>query len=115
MHSLSPLFGIRPISIDGLFASDGFSPNPMLDVRGLLTRCELILGVDVMSGREFIVHGREALKEVIRTGRSREMMTLRVELDADTGELGRLLAVLQVVKGRHDDEQADGPGDPPGT
>jgi hypothetical protein len=56
-----------PIPIQALFAADGTSPNPAVDYRPLLGRADLIFGVDVMTGDEFLVYGRAAIEDVVRT------------------------------------------------
>jgi hypothetical protein len=92
----------RTVSIHALFSSDGINPNPESDPRGMLNGADLIFGVDAMSRREFLVYGRDGLKEVVTSGRARYMSVVRVELDQDTTELELLLALVPVIKGKDD-------------
>src|SRR5262249_38520381 len=93
---------IPTVSIHALFAADGINPNPEFDPRPALAAVEVILGVDVMTGREFLVYGRDALERVVRSGRPMPMRVLKVGLDQETDELERLIALVLITKGRHD-------------
>jgi hypothetical protein len=93
---------IPTVSIHALFAADSINPNPELDPRPALAAVEVILGVDVMTGREFLVYGRDALERIVRSRRPTPMRMLKVELDQETNELERLLALVRLTKG-HDD------------
>jgi hypothetical protein len=97
----------KTIPIDALFDSSGVKLNPDCDPRPALQQAQLILGVDVTTGREFLVYGRKTLEKIIRTGKGRQVRTLKVSLDQETDELERLLALVTVVKGRHDYEESN--------
>jgi hypothetical protein len=88
--------------IDALFAPGGINLNPEVEFREWLTEAEVIIGIDVMSRHRFLVYGRDALEEVVRSGEPREMDVFAVELDRETDELERLCALAEVVKGRCD-------------
>jgi hypothetical protein len=92
----------RIIPFEALFAADGINPNPECDPRPELHRADVILGVDVMSGREFLVYGRKALEEIVATGETREHAVVRIGIDQETDQLEKLSALVQVVKGSHD-------------
>jgi hypothetical protein len=96
--------GIDPIPINAFFASDGINPNPEFNARLALTSADLIFGVDVMSRHEFLVYGRDALDRIARTGVEEDLRVLAIELDQDEGsdELEQLIALVEVVKGKHD-------------
>jgi hypothetical protein len=72
--------------------------DPLPALRGALA----IIGVDVMSGHRFVVFGRKILRRIARTGRPARVPVLWIGLDQDTDELEKLLALVTVVKGRHD-------------
>ena len=93
------------IPINALF--DGNGPNLSADPRGTLRKAQLIFGVDVMTRNRFLVYGRPDLERIVSTGQKMEMVMAAVELDEETDELEKLLALVQVVKGRHDYEQED--------
>ena len=90
------------ISIDALFDESGTGPNLSADPRPELHAADLIFGVDRMSGRKFLVYGADALRNVIKTGESESFYVLRIELDQETDDLERLIALMEVVKGKHD-------------
>jgi len=70
--------------------------------RELIASADAILGVDVDSGHEFVVYGREFLKGVAAGGEPEPARLLRIELDLDTDDLERLVALVTVLRGRHD-------------
>jgi hypothetical protein len=90
------------VPIAALFASDGINPNPQSDPRGALHAAELIIGMDVMSGHQFLLYGREALERIASTGEAEGLRTLLIALDQPTDELERAIALMQTVKGRCD-------------
>ena len=92
------------ISIHALFHTDGINPNESgpIDPRRIMDSADVIIAVDVMSRRESLVFGRQVLASIVRENIARGVRVLRVELDMDTDELERLLALTLVVKGSHD-------------
>jgi hypothetical protein len=68
--------------------------------RRLIEGADVIIGRDVMSQREFVVFGRNALRRTA-TGQQ-EAHGLVVLLDQDTDELEYLCAACQTLKGRHE-------------
>ena len=95
------------ISIDGLFDKTGIGPNTDTDppVGQVIKEAELIFGRDVMSERLFLVYGADALKEILDKREARDMTEIIIELDQETGELERLCALVQTIKGHHDYER----------
>ena len=90
------------VSIDALFASDEYSPNIEIDAAGVLGRSQVILGRDTMTERQFLVYGRGALESVVASGEPQALDVLTVELDEQTLELEKLIALVEVVKGHTD-------------
>lgn len=66
--------------------------------RHLLDEADEVVGRDIMSERQFLVYGREALQRVV-DGHEPPRSLLYVTLDQDADELG---AACQVIKGRHE-------------
>ncbi len=92
-----------PIPINALFDESGVRPNPSgVDYRPMLHQAEVIFGVDHMSGRQFLVYGRALLESIVESGVTRSLYTLRIGIDQETKELEQLLALMQVIKGKHD-------------
>ena len=79
-------------------------PDPNPAMFPTLTEADLIFGVDVSTGSQFLVFGRELLQTIARGGMIRAVKGIVVEIDQDKpyGELERLCALVQVIKG-HDD------------
>jgi len=94
------------IPIHALFAEDNINPNEEweIDPRQLVDSADVVLAVDVMTGNKALVYGRSALEEIAQSGKGRKLEVLEVELDMETDELERLLALMRVMKG-HDDYQ----------
>jgi hypothetical protein len=90
------------IPIDALFGETVAEPNPANDPRPMLQAADVILGHDWMSGREFLIFGRDVLASVTKSGVSKQLSTLRVGLDQETDELEKLIALVWNIKGRID-------------
>lgn len=93
------------IPINALFAADkedSFAPNPESDPRQMMHGAELIVGVNVMDQREFLVYGRATLERIAASSHPQPVKIVKIGLDCETDELEKLLALVRVVKG-HDD------------
>lgn len=93
------------IPINALFQESEqskFGVNPEFDARQLLKDADMILGVNVMNGHEFIAYGRDVLKEIVKSREARDVKVVHIGIDQETDELEQLLALVQVVKGHHD-------------
>jgi hypothetical protein len=84
------------VSIHTLFDETDAGPNLDADfnIHEFIETADVILGVDVESGHEFVVYGSGGDPDGRRV--------VRVELDQDTDELERLCALVEVRRGRHD-------------
>jgi hypothetical protein len=106
---MEPHFEGPIVPIDALFGLHGLEPNVDADPEPMVRSADIITGVDVMSGHEFLVYGRQTL-ERIATGTADEVVNVpRIALDQETGELESLVAVVKYVKGRHDYPSYQGP------
>src|SRR5262245_44069549 len=72
------------------------------DPRGLLNSADIILAVDIDSEHEALVYGRDLLEQISKTGNESDAAILRIEVDMNTEDLERLVALVRVVKGRDD-------------
>lgn len=90
------------IPIHALFGRDISEPNPDPAPRASLMTADVVLGRDLDSGHEFLVYGRPALDAMARSGRAARVRCLVVELDMQTLELEALVALVTVLRGRHD-------------
>lgn len=90
------------IPLEAVFAANCPNLNPECDPRPLLDKADVIFGVDVMSGHEFVVYGRKALEEIVTTGEARQLAVVRIGIDQETDELEKLLALVSLVKGSFD-------------
>jgi hypothetical protein len=98
---MSKLHGVPRIPIHALFGT-GFNANPDIDPRGIIDRADVIFGIDLMTGNEFLVYGRDLLKKIDDREAAPTIAVVAVELDQDTNEALILLALCVIVKGRHD-------------
>ena len=71
---------------------------------------EVIIGIDRVTQKEFLIYGRERLQEISRTAEARGVNFLQIEFDQRTDDLEKLLALVQFVKGRHDYMPGVSPG-----
>ncbi|MBI3840174.1 MAG: hypothetical protein HY288_19810 [Planctomycetia bacterium] len=85
------------IPIEALFA-ERLSTGP----RAALAKAEVIIGVDVPSQRQFTLFGTPALEESVQIGKRQALRTVRIEFNAQTGDLDKLVALIQLIKGRRD-------------
>jgi hypothetical protein len=92
---------IPVIPIEALF-DESLGPNLSSDPRLALHKANVIIGVDVMNQREFLVYGRNTLKRIVASGVAELVPVLRIGLDQDSDELEKLLALVQIIKGQHD-------------
>ena len=96
---------VPTISLNDLLAAESReagaeSPDP----RELLRSAEVILGQDITSGRQFIVYGRETVEEIAagQSGAARHVAIVAVELEHQTDDLNKLLALVESLKGYRD-------------
>lgn len=94
------------LPIHALFAEDDIGPNESLAPHpaDVVASADVVLAQDVMTGRQALVYGRSVLEAIAASRQADELAVLVVELDMDTDELERLIALVRVVKG-HDDYQ----------
>lgn len=92
------------LPIHALFAQDNVSPNETLPRHpaDVVASADVVLAQDVMTGRQALVYGRSVLEAIAAGGQADEVAVLAVELDMDTDELERLIALVRVVKGGDD-------------
>jgi hypothetical protein len=89
------------VPIEALFG-EGRDTNAEVNYRRLLADADLIFGVDVMSGKQFILFGRLSLEKLVRTGQSNILGVVNVGLDQETMEIEKLATLVQDIKGHHD-------------
>ena len=96
-----------PIRFDALLNSND-EPNPDCDGIPLMHQAEVIVGVDTMSRHQFMLYDglQEGLDAISDGVPERQVAAVFIELDQDTEELFTMLALVELLKGRHD---YDGP------
>jgi hypothetical protein len=96
----------RTVPLHALFAADGAITNPEapFDPRELIRGADVIMGVDVMSRRKFIVYGRAFLEAASQADAPPLAGIVFIELDeeTETDDLARLLGLVASVKGKHE-------------
>ena len=105
-HDQKALPDVIPIA--ALF-DEAYGPNLSDDPRPDLRTADIIMGVDVMSQREFIVYGRDLLERIAAGTQAKETSMMRIGVDQDTDELQRLLALVITIKGSHDYQRRASP------
>jgi hypothetical protein len=75
--------------------------------RSVMVRAEVIIGVDRATQRQFTVFGTPSLEETVTLGGTQALSTVRIDLDTQNGDLEKLAALVQVLKGRADFLGAD--------
>jgi hypothetical protein len=100
---------MQTVPFHALFAADNLNPNAHLgrDPSAVVASADVVLAQDVMTGRQSLIYGRKLLEMIVASGKGEEAEFLAVELDLDTDELERLIALVRVIKG-HDDYQPAG-------
>jgi len=98
------------VPLEALFDEDGSCPNENagFDVRQVLNTAKVILGRDVMTGREFILFGRETVERVAsgQEPEGAELLVVSLDDDERSNDLQRILALVEAIKGHHDYRRA---------
>jgi hypothetical protein len=87
-----------------MFDETGVRPNPDHDPppHMLVQFANVVIGRDRKSGNEFLVYGRERFYRFDDASEDADRFTAIIELDQETDDLERLLALVEVLKGRHE-------------
>lgn len=97
------LAGPDRVHISSLFdEANGFNMAARFDPRELIASADVIIGVNTDDEHEFLVFGQQICAEVCDSGESKPARILRVELDQDSDDLEKLLALVTGVKGSHE-------------
>lgn len=98
------------VPIEALFDEDGSCPNESagFDVRQVLNTAKVILGRDVMTGREFILFGRDTVERVAsgQEPEGAELLVISLDDDERSNDLERIIGLVETIKGRHDYRKA---------
>ena len=69
------------------------------DSRALLAEADIIIGVDLVTQREFTVFGTPSLESTITMKHPSAMQVVQVPLDFNSGELEELAELVREIKG----------------
>lgn len=99
-------YGPDRLPIAAIFA-DGVKLNrdAGFDPRDMIEDADIILAEDVDSGETRFVYGEEFAAEALASGGSREGKVFQVEIDFDTDDVEKLVALVQVHKGKLDSKE----------
>jgi hypothetical protein len=89
---------LNAIPIAALFGEES-TAGPPTGPRRALAQADVIIALDVASQNEWIVFGRDALQQMAKAGRAEAGRLLVVSLDHGAGDLDRLAALVQSLKG----------------
>jgi hypothetical protein len=96
-------FGSTTVSIDDLRAGH---------VTDCLTDADVVIAVDVSTHEEEVVRGQLEWERASDTGQEEDLVVLRVELDADSGDLEWLVDAVEAIEcGDVDASEEDGEDD----
>jgi len=70
--------------------------------REALLEADVILAVDIKTGAESIIYGRDFLKRIRREGLSKGGAVVRVEVHPDLDDLDKLCTTVQQLRGHHE-------------
>jgi hypothetical protein len=93
-----------PVPLNALL-DDNHELDPAAAACADVYAADVILGVDVVSQKQFIVFGRKTLRRLVRGGAGRGAKVLLIAVDEETEELPKLLTLVMATKGRHDYEE----------
>jgi hypothetical protein len=96
--------GPNRIAIDALFDVSGIGLNRDADFSptDLINAADVILGVSREDDHEFVLYGKDLLERIAMTGNEEPGNVLRIEMDQETHDLERVVALVEVLKGHHD-------------
>lgn len=92
---------LKWITIESLF-DEGEQPSLGNHPWGVIENAQVVLGRDIANQNEFLIYGRKFLEDMIGAGGHGKARIVGVELDQETPQLEKLIAVVQTVKGSHD-------------
>jgi len=78
---------------------EGRDRDTEVEYRRLLAAADLIFGIDAITGKQLIVYGRLSLEELLRTGQSKILGVVNVNVDQNGMELEKLATLVQHIKG----------------
>jgi hypothetical protein len=90
--------GATRLPIDALF-DDKYGPNQDIKARELIRSADVIFGIDVMTRNEFLLYGRKKLRKIAKTGKAKNLACMAIELDQDSDELEKMVALIKAVFG----------------
>lgn len=88
---------------------DSTKPNTSLDRHPseIINEADLIFGVDVMTRNQFLLYGRNLLQQIVESEISEPCHVIAIELDQETDELEKIIALVEVIKGSCDYQSND--------
>jgi hypothetical protein len=91
-------FGTTTVSIDDLRAGQAGD---------LLAEADVVIAVDANTREEEVIHGRQEWELASETGHEEDLVLLRVELDADSGDLEWLIDAIEGIESGEAYEHGD--------
>jgi hypothetical protein len=88
-----------PLPLEAFFGEND-QVNPA--ARDLIVQADLVIGVDIMTGQEYVVYGKATLKRISESGQAEDVRILRIALDAQTEDLDKLCGLVMLLRGRFD-------------
>jgi len=90
------------IPIDEIFLEPR-GPKVDADFMKAIEEADIVLGRDATTKTEFLIFGRHDTNQALDSGDFAGLNVFRVELDQDSEDHQKLVALVEAVKGDHDD------------
>ena len=94
------MMNVVQISINDLFGED--VTDSLADLLASLQDVELIVGKDTTTKQVFTIYGQKRLDQIMADPNAPSVDVLAIELEEQSDELERILALVQMSKGRYD-------------
>ena len=72
------------------------------EFRRIMAAADLIFGIDILRGQQYVIYGRLALEELNRKGRCKILGIFNVGIDQETTDIEKLVNLVGDLKGHHD-------------
>lgn len=78
---------------------DALRPDLSAEARSTILEADVVIGIDLLSLREFTVFGTPALESTVTMKKPSAMRVVQVTLNCASGDLDQLAAIVRDIKG----------------
>lgn len=105
-RNLEAELGLRVVLSAALF-NDTSTSNCHRSSRRMLREAEIVFARDAATGRQFLLFGKRVLRKVVTKQPVDILKGVLIELEEKAEDIERVLALIALLKGRHDYELSD--------